>query len=145
MKKKLTLLGPIASIAALIITLFSMQVNSDSATTSGNNSPAILDTQGDVNVIYEAPTQTLSQPIRKKYFLEENNGGQPRVLKMPDTRYTHDASKQVCKQIVNGTEINLLGETASQFDYEVWRKIEILDGECAGNVGWVIISDIDFK
>lgn len=141
MKKKLTILGSIASIAALVITLFSMQASSENVSTTGNNSPAISNTRGNININYDVQPQNAG----KKYVLRESNGGQARVLKIPDTRAMLDNSQQVCRQVLNGTQIVPLDETATQFGYEAWRKVELVDGECAGKIGWAFITDISYE
>jgi hypothetical protein len=136
--KKLTLWGSTASIIGLVITFVSLHANSGNTTTSGSRSPAISNTQGDININYgESAT---SSP--KRYVLRESQGGQPRVLKSPHTKGLLDPSEQICSQVINGTEINPLKERASQEGFDIWRKIEIVEGECEGKVGWVLSPDI---
>ncbi len=139
--KKITFWGSVASIVGLLLALLSMQANSDDTTTMGNQSPAISNTQGDVHINY-GDTKIDSS---KKYVLRESQGGQPRVLKSPDIRGILDPSAQVCGQVFNGTEIKPLHETATQEGYEIWRKIKILKGECAGKVGWVLSPEISYE
>ena len=139
--KKLTFWGSVASIMGLVITFVSLQANSEVTSTTGNKSPAINNTKGDININYGASTA----PISKKYVLRGSQGGQPMVLKFPHTKGLLDPSEKVCSQLFNGTQIKPLSEKASQSGYEIWRKVEILEGDCIGKVGWVLSPDISYE
>jgi hypothetical protein len=142
--QKLGFWGSVASIIGLAVTLFPPQLQSApqtaQVTTYGNQSPAIGETHGDVNINYNSAPATSA----KGYVLRNARGGAVLVVSMPSIEAAGDATKHVCMAVA-GTPVTLLGEKAKMGTIEMWQKIQIDGGPCAAKVGWAAIENLSLE
>lgn len=143
--QKIGFWGSIASIVGLAIAFFPGQSESGNQTgrvaaTQGNQSPAIGENNGSVNINYN----NSSSPQAKSYVLRNAKGGSVLVVSTPSIEAAMDKSKHVC-MVVAGTPIILHGETAKMGGIDMWQKVQINGGACASKVGWVAIENISYE
>jgi hypothetical protein len=143
--RKIALWGSIASIVSAAIaalTLYSSPSASQAGnqtTTYGNQSPAINEPKGDINIQYNN-----AAPAAKGHVLRNKTAGASLVVSEPNIDAGMDEKKRVCMAIA-GTPITLLGETAKLQGIDMWRKVKIDNGDCAGKVGWAAIENISIE
>lgn len=139
--KRFSFWSGLASMVGLLVTLTSMNASSgDSVATSGSNSPAINNPQGRISISYGTP----DQEQRKDHVLRSSNGGQLVMLVEPSIAHLLDASMHVCKPFP-GTSVIPLDERASEQGYQIWRKVQVEEGECRGKSGWVMTPDLAYE
>jgi hypothetical protein len=142
---KLAFWGSVASIAGLIATLYPTQkAQSENQNTYGDLSPAIGTVGGNVTINNYGGTSSTESRRKKHYVLRNSGGGSVLVLKKPDLGTFNDASNQVCT-VISGTPIALTGEVSRQQGVELWQKVKINEGPCAGKTGWVVTHNISFE
>ncbi|MBW1931165.1 MAG: hypothetical protein JRH08_18990 [Deltaproteobacteria bacterium] len=142
--QKIGFWGSIASIIGLIIYFSPIQSRSGDyvqnlTITHGNQSPAIMENKGNININYNNQMPLTS----KSYVLRNPGGGSVLVVSLPSIEAVTDQSKHICLAIA-GTPISLLPETVKKNGIE-WRKIEIKEGLCAGKIGWVVTENVSYE
>jgi hypothetical protein len=143
--QKLSFWGSVASIIGLVLAFYPFHAQSGNeggnrATTYGNQSPAIGENKGDININYN------NAPIKpsKNYVLRNSKGGAVLIVSNPSTESATDQSKHVCLAVA-GTPIVLLGETAKMYGIDMWQKIKITGGQCANKTGWAATENISYE
>jgi hypothetical protein len=126
MRKKVTLIGSIATIIGTIFIMFPSAASSTNQTSNGNQSPNIQ-TLKDSSIIYNNQTTTNYQNSTKTGFFLKNTI----LLPEPSIKKVH-IKYSLCN-VENGSKIEILNETTN---LTTWIKVKIIDGTCQGKIGW---------
>lgn len=146
MIEKIGLWGSVASVISLGLYFFPSQAPAQTepksqVITSGEQSPAIGINQGSVTFNIGAS----SPQSKKSYVLRNGKGGATLVVSQPDLSAAMDPKRHVCMAIA-GTSIAVIpGATAKMNGTDIWRKVQIMSGECTGSVGWVALENISYE
>ncbi|MFC3153476.1 hypothetical protein ACFOEK_20715 [Litoribrevibacter euphylliae] len=138
--KKISFWGSLASILGLVVAFTATEATSINQNTNGNQNNVIGENNGTININQGGS----SQSDHESYVLKNPKYGSVLVVSEPNLMAATDSNKHVCMAI-SGASVTLSGEKSAHAGVDMWRKVKIENGECAGKSGWAAIENISYE
>jgi len=145
MTKKIGVIASVCTILGLCLSLYSSFASSDGEVVnnnvhgSGSGSIIMGSNSGTVTVYNNQKNEN-----EKRLVLKNKKGGAAGIIKEPAISSLGDPTQIICYAIA-GTPVALTGNTASMNGLGMWKEISVLEGECAGKIGWAATSNLAYE